>query len=288
MKKHLTTVIIILVALTGLSLLLYPTVSDLINSLSHRRAIYDYVHDVEQLDSKQYDDILNAAIEYNKKLAERGVSTSLSEEDEEYYNTLLDITGTGIMGYIEIPTVNISLPIYHGTDESVLQAGVGHINWSSLPIGGESSHSILSAHRGLPSARLFTDINKLVQGDTFIIRVLNEVCVYEVDNIQTVKPEEVSSLGIEEGKDYCTLVTCTPYGINTHRLLVRGHRIETPKDLDDFTSSYTVSRDDASNVSVIKIIIIIDIPIAIIIAVVFAAHKRKRKKKQKERLYEKN
>ena len=151
---------------------------------------------------------------------------ALSEEDKGAYDTLLDISGTGVMGYIEIPTINISLPVYHGTEDAVLQIAVGHLEWSSLPVGGEDTHCVLSGHRGLPSAKLFTNLDKLVVGDKFVMRVLDEVLTYEVDQILIVEPAQLESLNIVDGEDYCTLLTCTPYGINTHRLLVRGHRIE--------------------------------------------------------------
>lgn len=155
---------------------------------------------------------------------------ALSEEDKGAYDTLLDISGTGIMGYIEIPTINISLPVYHGTEDAVLQIAVGHLEWSSLPVGGEDTHCVLSGHRGLPSAKLFTNLDKLVVGDKFVMRVLDEVLTYEVDQILIVEPTDVSTLIIEAGKDLCTLVTCTPYGFNSHRLLVRGHRIENQEE----------------------------------------------------------
>ena len=154
----------------------------------------------------------------------------LTEEQQAQYESLLDISGTGIMGYIEIPSINVSLPIYHGTSDSVLQIAVGHLDWTSLPVGGESTHCVLSGHRGLPSAKLFTNLDQIVEGDTFIIRVLDEVLTYEVDRILIVEPEDVTALQIESGKDLCTLVTCTPYGINSHRLLVRGHRVETEQE----------------------------------------------------------
>lgn len=155
---------------------------------------------------------------------------ALSEEDKGAYDTLLDISGTGVMGYIEIPTINISLPVYHGTEDAVLQIAVGHLEWSSLPVGGEDTHCVLSGHRGLPSAKLFTNLDKLVVGDKFVMRVLDEVLTYEVDQILIVEPTDVSTLMIEAGKDLCTLVTCTPYGINSHQLLVRGHRIENQEE----------------------------------------------------------
>ena len=230
MKKRLPTIILILVFLTGLSLLLYPTVSDWWNSLHQTRAIADYAQAVADLGNEEYDQLLSAAEEYNRALASHPNRFTLSQADIEEYNALLNLTGTGIMGYIEIPEIKTSLPIYHGTDDAVLAIAIGHIAGSSLPVGGESSHCVLSGHRGLPSAKLFTDLDQLAEGDVFILRTLDETLTYEVDQIRIVEPQEADELAIEEGKDYCTLVTCTPYGINTHRLLVRGHRIEnTPE-----------------------------------------------------------
>ena len=165
-------------------------------------------------------------MEYNQTLAERGTSFVLSDAQKAAYEKQLDVSGVGIMGYIEIPQLGVSLPIYHGTEESVLQVAVGHMEWSSLPVGGTSSHCVLSGHRGLPSAKLFTDLDKLQEGDIFMLRVLDEVLTYEVDQIRIVEPSQVSDLQIVEGKDLCTLVTCTPYGVNTQRLLVRGHRVK--------------------------------------------------------------
>lgn len=230
MKKRLQTTILILVFLTGLSLLLYPTVSDWWNSLHQTRAIADYAQAVADLSNEEYDQLLSAAEEYNRVLSSHPNRFSLSPADIEAYNAQLDLDGTGIMGNIEIPELKVSLPIYHGTDDAVLAIAIGHIAGSSLPVGGESSHCVLSGHRGLPSAKLFTDLDQLTEGDIFLIRTLDETFTYEVDQIRIVEPDEADELAIEEGKDYCTLVTCTPYGINTHRLLVRGHRIEnTPE-----------------------------------------------------------
>ena len=185
----------------------------------------------EEHNLKKAEQVFLQLIELSKRgniITEQNVNyaLALSEEEKEAYDALLDISGTGVMGYIEIPTVNISLPVYHGTEDAVLQIAVGHLGWSSLPVGGESTHCVLSGHRGLPSAKLFTNLDKLVAGDKFIMRVLDEVLTYEVDQILIVEPTDVSTLMIEAGKDLCTLVTCTPYGINSHRLLVRGHRIE--------------------------------------------------------------
>lgn len=231
MKKiRFSTILLVIVILTGFSLLLYPAVSDYITSLNFRKAIADYQSKVKTLNSETYNEVLSAAKEYNIKLSQKSMTlASLTDEEKKVYESMLDITGTGIMGYIEIPSINISLPIYHGTNDAVLQSGIGHIEGSSLPIGGESTHSILSGHRGLPSSKMFTNIDRLNKGDTFNLRVLNETLSYEIDQIQTVKPNELDVLKFEKGKDYCTLMTCTPYGVNTHRLLVRGHRIETPE-----------------------------------------------------------
>ena len=229
MKKkgdRFINLLLILILLAGLSLLLYPTVSNYWNSFHQTRAIASYAEQVAGLDSDTYDQLWQDARAYNRSLLERQNVYLLSETQEKEYDRLLDVSGLGIMGYIEIPSIDVSLPIYHGTAESVLQVAVGHLEWSSLPVGGESSHCVLSGHRGLPSAKLFTNLDELQAGDTFLLRVLDEVLTYEVDQILIVEPQDTDALQIEEGKDYCTLVTCTPYGINTHRLLVRGHRIE--------------------------------------------------------------
>ena len=225
-KGNFLNILLVLVFLVGLSLLLYPSVSDYWNSFHQTRAIATYSEEVANLENEQYDEIWEAAQQYNRSLTERGNAYVLSEEQKEAYEELLDVSGLGVMGYIEIPEIDVSLPVYHGTEESVLQIAVGHLEWSSLPVGGESTHCVLSGHRGLPSAKLFTNLDKLTEGDIFLLRVLDEVLTYEVDQILIVEPQETGALRIEEGKDYCTLVTCTPYGINTHRLLVRGHRIE--------------------------------------------------------------
>lgn len=227
MKKHLSTIALILALLAGVSLLLYPTVSNYWNTRHASRAVADYAQNVQALDRGTYDELLTAAEAYNRSLLTRENVFFLSEAQQTQYDSLLDISGTGIMGYIEIPSINVSLPIYHGTSDSVLQIAVGHLDWTSLPVGGESTHCVLSGHRGLPSAKLFTNLDQIVEGDTFIIRVLDEVLTYEVDRILIVEPEDVTALQIESGKDLCTLVTCTPYGVNSHRLLVRGHRVET-------------------------------------------------------------
>lgn len=230
MRKHLSTIILILVFLTGLSLLLYPTVSDYWNSFHQTRAIASYAEQVVHLDDTTYQRLKEEAEAYNRALSGRKHRYSSTEEQQTEYEALLDVAGNGIMGYIEIPKIKSTLPVYHGTDEAVLQIAAGHIEGSSLPVGGSGTHCVISGHRGLPSAKLFSDLDQLIEGDTFALRVLDETLTYEVDQIRIVLPSEVEALEIEADKDLCTLVTCTPYGINTHRLLVRGHRIENQAD----------------------------------------------------------
>ena len=228
-KSRASTVILIIVFLVGLSLLLYPSLSDYWNSFRQSRAIASYVESVSHLDNQEYQALLEEARAYNASLVGDKTRFSPTEEETAEYLTLLGSTG-GAVGYIEIPAIKLTLPIYLGTSETVLQVGVGAMEGSSLPIGGESTHAVLTGHRGLPSATLFTDLDRLVQGDMFHIHILNETCTYEVDQILIVEPAEMDALEIVEGEDYCTLVTCTPYGVNSHRMLVRGHRIETPED----------------------------------------------------------
>ena len=226
MKKHLSAILLFLIFFIGLSLMLYPSFADWWNSFHQSRAVASYVEQVANIDDDQYEELWNAAWDYNQSLLDRPNTFILSDEQKAQYEQLLNVGNNGIMGYIEIPSINVTLPIYHGTDEAVLQIAVGHLEWTSLPVGGESSHCVLSGHRGLPSARLFTDLDQLEVGDTFLMYVLNEVLTYEVDQIRIVEPVETQDLLIEEGKDLCTLVTCTPYGINSHRMLVRGRRID--------------------------------------------------------------
>lgn len=225
MKKRISTIILIFVFLIGLSLLLYPTVSYRWNSMHQSRAIANYVEDVQNLDEDTQEQVWQNAVNYNKALSQIGGNIILPQDMLEEYNANLNVTGNGIMGYVEIESISCFLPIYHGTQEEILQIAVGHIEGSSLPTGGASTHCVLSGHRGLPSARLFTDLDRLVPGDIFTINVLDETITYEVYEILTVLPHEVDELKIEENQDLCTLVTCTPYGVNTHRLLVKGRRI---------------------------------------------------------------
>lgn len=269
MKKKITTILLILIFVAGLAILAYPTVSDYWNSFHSSRAIMSYADAVSGLSEEEYERLFNEARAYNRRILDRSNPFLPSEEELAEYNQLLNTGGDGIMGYIEIPMINVTIPIYHGTSEGVLQVAVGHLDWTSLPVGGESTHAVLSGHRGLPSAELFTRLDRLVVGDEFMINVLNEVLTYEVDQILIVLPEDVSALQISEGKDYCTLVTCTPYGINTHRILVRGHRVETQN-----THSVRVT-SDAIQIEPVLIAPIVAIPLLIaIFAMMFAVDQR--------------
>ena len=221
----LSTVILVVILLAGVCILLYPSVSDWWNSMHATRAIAGYVTAVEDMSGQEKEAMLEAAKAYNERLA-NGVNFTLTEEEYEEYESLLNIGGTGIMGYVQISAIGVNLPIYHSVDESVLQIAIGHIPGSSLPVGGERAHAILSGHRGLPSAKLFSDLDQMVEGDTFTVNIMDQTTTYMVDQIRIVLPEETDELAIRDGRDYCTLVTCTPYGINTHRMLVRGRRID--------------------------------------------------------------
>ncbi len=221
----ISTIVLVIILLVGVGILLYPSVSDWWNSMHATRAIASYVTAVEDLSGQEREAMLEAAREYNSRLA-NGVNFTLTDEQRAEYDSLLDITGTGIMGYVQITSIGVNLPVYHSVDEAVLQIAVGHIPGSSLPVGGERTHAILSGHRGLPSAKLFSDLDQMVEGDTFTLNIMDQTITYMVDQIRIVLPEETDELAITDGKDYCTLVTCTPYGINTHRMLVRGKRID--------------------------------------------------------------
>ena len=229
-RKHFTTILLVLILLTGVSLLLYPTVSDYWNSFHQSQAIASYVEAVAEIDNTDYEKMWQEAVAYNEKLKDNSGRWTPTDEELEEYERLLNVSDTGIMGYIEIPKIKVSLPIYHGTDEAILQIAIGHIPGSSLPVGGKGTHCVVSGHRGLPSAKLFTDLDQLEEGDLFMMRILDETLTYEVDQVRIVEPEELSDLEIDGDKDLCTLVTCTPYGINSHRLLVRGHRVENLKE----------------------------------------------------------
>ena len=219
-------ILLLLAMAAGFFLLAYPSVSDYWNSFHQSQAINGYAGQVAQMDVRQYEEMIRAAEDYNLRLSKTGIQWIMPEEQLEEYEGLLDISGTGVMGYIDIPKINVKLPLYHGISAEVLQISIGHMAETSLPVGGTGSHCVLSGHRGLPSAKLFSDLDKLTEGDIFTLSVLNETYSYEVDQIRVVLPSDLSELQILPDKDLCTLITCTPYGVNTHRLLVRGHRVE--------------------------------------------------------------
>lgn len=273
-KKRLSMLILILIFVVGLSLLLYPSVSNYWNSFHQSRAIKSYTEAVDNIDEETYERLLEEAHTYNQELFEANHGLSLAEDEIAEYESQLKIEGSDIMSYISIEKIDCYLPIYHGTEDSILQVAVGHIEGSSLPVGGESTHCVLSGHRGLPSAQLFTKLDELEVGDKFVIQTLNETLTYEVDKISIVLPDETDELRIVEGEDLCTLVTCTPYGINTHRLLVRGHRVENEDDANIRITS------EANQFQPILIAPLFAAPILILLLIWLLVHSRKNKQRE--------
>lgn len=271
MRKHFSTIILVIVFFVGLSVLLYPTVSNYINSINQSKAIIEYDNVLKNLTEEEYDTMIAGAEDYNRRLSNTSMAFFTPESVEGYAENL-DVTGTGIMGYITIDKIDVMLPIYHGTSNEVLNVAVGHLEGSSLPVGGYNTHCVLSAHRGLPSAKLFTNLDKLEVGDTFTINVLNRLLTYEVSLIQIVEPDEVDSLFIQEGRDICTLVTCTPYGINTHRLLVHANRIEN----DDNNKQLMITADGYV-IDPIIVTPIVASPMLMLLLIYLFVHYRKRK-----------
>lgn len=282
MKKNRSNIILILIFLVGLSVMLYPTVSDYVNQKNQSRAVASYSEEVENLSDVDYQAYFDAADDYNRRLAETPDAFYRPEEVSGYTDTL-DVSGTGIMGYITISKIGVELPVYHGTSDGVLQVAAGHLEGSSLPVGGAGTHAVISAHRGLPSAKLFTNLDELEVGDTFTITVLDRVLTYEVDQISIVLPTETDLLQPVEGKDYVTLMTCTPYGINTHRLLVRGKRIENAEN-----QKHIRVTADALRIEPIIVAPALAVPMLLVLLVVMLAvpHLRKRKNQRKENHHE--
>lgn len=254
-------------------MLLYPTLSDYWNSFHQTKVITDYTKDIDDLNKQNYNQILTRAQDYNKSLLEKVDRYEMSKEEVEEYESQLNASHTGVIGYIEIEKIDCFLPIYHGTDNAVLQTALGHLEGTSLPVGGNNTHCVISGHRGLPSAKLFTDLDKMKKGDIFVIHTLDEILTYEVDRILVVDPEDYSALAIEEGQDYCTLMTCTPYGINTQRLLVRGHRIANRNDDD---SEKKIS--NKLKIDLVMIIILIVVPVLLFLLFVFLVKIRKNRR----------
>lgn len=270
MKRRFSNIILVLIFLVGLSILLYPTVSNYINQKNQSRVVAAYNDTVSNMTEEDYSSYFEKAHAYNEALSTTTDVFYNADTVGDYENTLN--LGSGIMGYITIKKLGVELPIYHGTDDEVLEIAAGHLEGSSFPVGGESTHAVISAHRGLPSAKLFTDLDKMEVGDTFTITVLNEVLTYEVDNISIVLPTEVDQLQIEEGKDLCTLMTCTPYGINTHRLLVRGHRVDTVENTNIHVTAEAFRIDSFIVASVIAV------PMLLILLIWMLVRTRKKKK----------
>lgn len=276
-KGTFSTVILIIVLIAGLSLMLYPSFSNWWNSSRQTQVITQYAEAVANMDDEAYAPILESARQYNGDLLNRFNSYLLEGDLKDRYWQELNFSGDGTMGFVEIPDIDVMLPIYHGTDETVLQVAIGHIEWSSLPTGGESTHCVISGHRGLPSARLFTDLDKLAVGDVFTLHVLNEILTYQVDQIKIVEPHITDDLMIVEGEDYCTLVTCTPYGVNSHRMLVRGTRIENAKEVK-------VKRVTADAVQIEPIIVapVLAAPILLVLLIMLMIPKPKKKKRRSD------
>lgn len=276
-KSALSTILLVVLLLAGLALLLYPGFSNYWNSKHATRAIARYSEAVSRMENNDYEQMWTEAVEYNRQLNRRNNPFTLDDELKARYDELLNVGGSGVMGYVEIENLNVLLPLYHGTSDGVLQVAVGHVDWSSLPVGGESTHCVISGHRGMPGARLFTDLDALRERDTFTLNILDQVLTYEIDQIRIVLPNETDSLAVEEGRDYCTLVTCTPYGINTHRLLVRGHRIETRS----VSNVHVVS--EAIIVEPLVVAPIVALPLLLIMLIVLLAFPAGRKELKREK-----
>ncbi len=266
-RVSISTVILVVIMLAGAMIFLYPSISDWWNSMHATQAIAGYVSAVEDMSEEEKETILEQARAYNEFLP-NGVNFNLTAEQYTEYESILDVTGTGIMGYVQIKSIGVNLPVYHGVDEEILQVAVGHIPGSSFPVGGERTHCVTSGHRGLPSAKLFSDLDKLAEGDTFTITVLDQTVTYMIDQIRIVLPEETDNLAIVDGEDYCTLTTCTPYGVNSHRMLMRGHRIDNLNDI--------AAPAEAIRIPTYIVIPAVGIPIMFIVLVGTLIHYRRR------------
>ena len=275
-KGKFSTILLIVLLLAGLGLLIYPSASNFWNSIHQTKAIKSYIEDVSNLSKNDLSDIWKEVDKYNKNILNRSNPYIPSANEKSQYKNLLDVSGTGMMGYIDIPKIKVTLPIYHGTEKGILQVAAGHLDWTSLPAGGKNTHCVMSGHRGLPSAKLFTDLDKLEVGDTFILSVLDRTLTYEIDQIIIVRPEKTDALEIVEGEDLCTLVTCTPYGINTHRILVRGHRITG----DSQSSSSVKVTSDAVKMGSLMVAPMLAVPILLVVLVVILIKDKKRKARQ--------
>ncbi len=285
MKKFVLAILAVLILLAGLSLILYPTLSDYYNRIHQSGAIVDYAEKINGFDDDTFKRMWDEAVLYNEQLFNltRGIETPESEK-LDYYE-VLNVTSNGMMSYIDIPSINCHLPLCHGTDEGTLQSNAGHVETSSLPVGGENTHCVISGHTGLPSAKLFTYLDAVHEGDIFTLSTLGVVLTYEVDQVLVVLPHEADALGIVPGMDYCTLVTCTPYGVNSHRLLVRGHRIETPETVEEeIKAKVEEAQKQTSEPFYIALAVAIGLLILIIILVIVRAIARKKAKNRAEQI----
>lgn len=274
-KINSSTIILLTAFLIGLGIVLYPSVSDYINARHQTRAIAGYREAVEDLTEEDYARLRQEADDFNRGLEEAGSILTLTDAQEEEYYSLLDPAGTGMMGYLEIESIDVYLPVYHGTEDTVLQVGAGHVEGSSLPVGGEGTHCVLSGHRGLPSSILLSELDQMEEGDVFLLHVLDETLAYEVDQIRIVLPDEVGDLAILPGEDLCTLVTCTPYGVNTHRLLVRGHRVEYTEKTMEYGQA------DAELIDPLIVASVLAVPVFVILLAVLLTEPLWRKKRRK-------
>lgn len=278
MKSKLYNLLLVLIFLVGLSFLLYPTVSNYYNSLHQTRAIQEYAQEVDQLEEERNLQLRAEATDYNLRLQQQGQFSSYRLMEEEYY-ALLNTSSTGVMCYVEIPAISVTLPVMHGTSDMVLDKAIGHLEWSSLPVGGESTHCVLSGHRGLPSAELFTNLDRLEQGDTFYIHILGQTMEYWVDQITVVLPTEYDELAIVPGQDYVTLMTCTPYGINTHRLLVRGRRLYRDQAAQDESQLLLKNEVQSIDLMVVIPVVLVGLAVLVFLALVLRPGRKKRPEK---------
>lgn len=270
MLSKKSTIILLISFFIGLSVLLYPSISSYWNSLTQSEAIVDYESMLAQYKPEDYSALFEAADAYNQKLAALDMPLQQYPKLNEEYWKILDVTGTGMIGYITVPKISQELPVFHGTSDSVLSIAVGHLQGTSLPVGGEGTHCVVSAHRGLPTAVLFTHLDRMEVGDTFYFTILDRTITYEVDQIRIVEPDDLSLIGLESGQDYCTLLTCTPYGINTQRLLVRGHQVDASQKRQLYIAN------DAHRVDTLVVMPMVALPIifVLLIYVMFAPVKK--------------
>ena len=263
LKKKIPNIIFGLIFLVGICVILYPSVSNYINSEHQSKAVASYEDAIMAMDTVDYDQIWQKAYEYNEALKQKPMSFKLTDEELAEYNSVLDPTGYGVIGTIEIENIGVNLPIYHGTAETVLQVGIGHLEGTSFPTGTPGTHVVLSGHRGLPSSKLFTDLDQMIVGDTFLLHIMDQTFAYQVDQINIVLPEETNDLAIVDGEEYVTLVTCTPYGVNTHRLLVRGKRVDYTQE------NRLIVPADASRYGTLIVALFIGAPILLIAFIVY-------------------